>query len=89
MEALLSGAQAALTVLREGGKVYVHCSRGRHRSIAMAAAILIASGLSPSKAMSLIKRRRAAADPQAAHILPRILAFARAWTDGQSVDPDK
>jgi hypothetical protein len=85
LQALLGGARAGLTVLREGGKVYVHCSRGRHRSIAMAAAILIASGLSPSEAMSLIKRRRATADPEAAHIRPRILAFARAWTDGQSV----
>jgi hypothetical protein len=83
MEALLQGAQAGIAVLRDGGKVYVHCSRGRHRSIAMAAAILIASGKSASEAMSLIKRRRAAADPDASHIQPRILAFARAWADAQ------
>ena len=85
-EFLLQGARAALAVLGEGGKVYVHCSRGRHRSIAMAAAVLIASGLSPAEAMSLIKRRRAAADPEASHIKPRILAFARAWTDGKYAD---
>jgi hypothetical protein len=89
MEALLHGARAGLAVLREGGKVYVHCSRGRHRSIAMAAAILIASGLSPNEAMSLIQRRRAAADPEAGHIQPRILAFARAWADGRTADKNK
>jgi len=89
MEALLRGAQAGLAAIHEGGKVYVHCSRGRHRSIAMAAAILIASGLSPSEAMSLIQRRRVAADPEAAHIRPRILAFARAWADRQSADRDR
>jgi protein tyrosine phosphatase (PTP) superfamily phosphohydrolase (DUF442 family) len=82
IEILLQGARAGRAVLRDGGKVYVHCSRGRHRSIAMAAAILIASGLSPSEAMSLLKLRRAAADPEASHIQPRILAFARAWEGG-------
>ncbi|MFN2121175.1 MAG: dual specificity protein phosphatase family protein [Anaerolineales bacterium] len=86
---LLRGARAGLTVLRDGGKVYVHCARGRHRSIAMAAAVLIASGLSPSEATSLIKRRRAAADPEAAHIEPRILAFSRAWTHSQSARQDE
>jgi hypothetical protein len=76
---LLRGARAGVSVLHGGGKVYVHCSRGRHRSIAMAAAILIADGLSASDAMSLIKRQRAVADPDAGHIRPRILAFAEAW----------
>jgi hypothetical protein len=88
-EALLQGAHAGVAVLRDGGKVYVHCSRGRHRSIAMAAAILIASGQSAREAMNLIKRRRAAADPDASHIQPRILAFARAWTDAQSASQVK
>jgi hypothetical protein len=87
IEFLLRGARAGLAILREGGKVYVHCSRGRHRSIAMAAAILIASGLSPAEAIGLIKRQRAAADPEAAHIKPRILEFARAWADRKSADP--
>jgi hypothetical protein len=86
MQVLLRGARAGLAVLREGKKVYVHCSRGRHRSIAMAAAILIASGLAPDEAIGLIKRQRAAADPEAAHIRPRILAFADAWADGKSAD---
>ena len=89
IEALLRGARAGLTVLHEGGKVYVHCSRGRHRSIAMAAAILIAGGLSPAEAIGTIRLRRAAADPEAAHIRPRILAFAEAWAESQSARPDQ
>jgi protein tyrosine phosphatase (PTP) superfamily phosphohydrolase (DUF442 family) len=81
MRALVRGARAGMSVLREGGKVYVHCSRGRHRSIAMGAAILMADGLSATDAMSVVKRQRAAADPDASHIRPRIIAFANAWRE--------
>lgn len=77
--ALMRGTQTALEVMRRGGKVYAHCSRGRHRSVAMAAAILIAQGLPPEGAMKLIKERRAQADPEAFHIRRRILLFARRW----------
>lgn len=84
--ALMRGTRAALDVIRSGGKVYAHCSRGRHRSVAMAAAILIARGLSPEEAMALIKGRRAAADPEARHIRPRILEFARCWSDQRRQD---
>lgn len=76
---LLRGAYAALSAIQEGDKVYVHCSRGRHRSVAMGAAILIAQGSSPEAAMKLLKRRRPVADPDARHIRPRILEFAEAW----------
>ena len=38
------GVEAALDVIRAGGHVFVHCKHGRHRSVAMAAAILIAQG---------------------------------------------
>lgn len=78
-KALLQGARAALQVMGEGGSVYVHCSRGRHRSVAMAAAILIAQGMSPEAAIQLIKERRPEADPDASHIRPRILEFSRIW----------
>ena len=79
VEALVRGSNRALAVMGSGGKIYAHCSRGRHRSVAMAAAILIAQGMSPSEAMSLIKQRRRAADPEASHIRPRILEFAQEW----------
>jgi protein tyrosine phosphatase (PTP) superfamily phosphohydrolase (DUF442 family) len=76
---LVRGVRAALQVIQEGGSVYAHCSRGRHRSVAMAAAILIALGRSPEEAMALIKRQRPHADPEAAHIRSRIYQFDRAW----------
>jgi protein tyrosine phosphatase (PTP) superfamily phosphohydrolase (DUF442 family) len=79
MSALIRGTHAALDVLRSGGKVYVHCARGRHRSIAMAAAILIAQGRTPAQAMELIKKRRVLADPEAFHIRRQILRFADCW----------
>jgi hypothetical protein len=47
----------------------------------MAAAILIAQGRSPEEAMDLLKAQRAAADPDARHIRPRILEFARRWSE--------
>jgi protein-tyrosine phosphatase len=80
VRALTRGVQAALEVMSDGGKVYAHCARGRHRSVAMGAAILIAQGLSPESAMSLIKARRSVADPYIFYIRRRITLFARKWT---------
>jgi protein-tyrosine phosphatase len=77
----MQGTRAALQVIGSGGRVYTHCSRGRHRSVAMAAAILIAQGFSPEAAMQLIKERRPEADPGASHIRLRILEFGRMWRD--------
>ena len=79
VRALTRGVQAALDVIGSGGKVYAHCARGRHRSVAMGAAILIAQGLSPESAMSLIKARRSVADPYIFYIRRRITLFARNW----------
>jgi protein tyrosine phosphatase (PTP) superfamily phosphohydrolase (DUF442 family) len=76
---LVFGAQAALGTIRNGGKVYAHCSYGRHRGPAMGACILIAQGYDPQAAMQLIKARRAVADPFAWYIRPRILKFAEEW----------
>ena len=76
---LRRGARDALTTIAQGGKVYVHCRQGRHRSVAMGAAILIAQGHSAEQAVRLIKQRRAAADPDAWHIRWRIRRFAETW----------
>jgi len=76
---LLQGAQAALRTIRDGGKVYAHCAGGRHRGVAMGAAVLIAQGYDPHDAMTLIAERRSFADPFAYYIRPRILKFARQW----------
>jgi hypothetical protein len=79
MRALMRGVRCALDEMRAGGKVYAHCARGRHRSVAMCAAILIAQGSTPQAAMHLIKERRAVADPDAYYIRRRIMLFARRW----------
>lgn len=80
---LIRGAQVALETIRGGGKVYAHCAGGRHRGVAMGAAVLIAQGHDPHAAMTLIKERRAFADPFAFYIRPRILKFARKWDAAQ------
>ena len=79
IDKLVQGAQAALETIQAGGKVYVHCAYGRHRSVAMGAAILIAQGYSPREAMDLIKAKRSAADPDIFYIRRRILRFAQRW----------
>ncbi len=76
---LMQGTHAALSTIARGGKVYAHCARGRHRSVAMGAAILIAQGYAPQSAMTLIKEKRPAADPDLFYIQSRILAFSKRW----------
>ena len=77
--ALQRGVRAALETIRGGGKVYAHCAGGRHRGVAMGAAVLIAQGRSPQDAMELIKANRPVADPGVFYIRNRILRFARQW----------
>ena len=76
---LRRGARAALDTMDAGGKVYVHCAAGVHRSVAMAAAILIAQGYTADAAMRLIKARRPLADPYKWYIRWRIKRFAATW----------
>ena len=79
IRSLMCGVCAALETIRAGGKVYTHCARGRHRGVAMGAAILIALGYDPDEAIELIKVQRPIADPDVFYIHGRILRFARAW----------
>ena len=76
---LIRGVQAALETIRNGGKVYTHCHKGRHRGVAMGASILIALGYDPDQAIELIKVQRPVADPDIFYIRSRILRFARTW----------
>ena len=78
---LVRGARAALETIRDRGRVYAHCAGGRHRGVAMGACILVAQGHDPHGAMHLITERRSFADPFAFYILPRILKFAREWSE--------
>jgi protein tyrosine phosphatase (PTP) superfamily phosphohydrolase (DUF442 family) len=76
---LRRGVEAALPVIREGGKVLVYCRKGRHRSVAMAACILIAMGFTADEAMERIKAQRPIADPYIFYIRSRIYRFEAEW----------
>lgn len=76
---IVQGTHRALEVIRDGGKIYSHCAKGRHRSVVMGAAILIAQGHAPESAMRLIKTRRPISDPDMFYIRNRIFDFARYW----------
>lgn len=78
---LLTGVHAALGVISNGGKVYSHCAKGRHRSVAMGAAILIAQGHTARDAMALIKQMRPISDPDMFYIRSRIYLFERTWRE--------
>jgi protein tyrosine phosphatase (PTP) superfamily phosphohydrolase (DUF442 family) len=79
VKTLNRGVQAALPVIDAGHRVLVYCQAGRHRSVAMASAILIARGYTAKEAMQLIKQRRTVADPDAAHIRRQIRKFETYW----------
>ena len=76
---LMEGVQAALPVIQDGRGVLAYCREGRHRSVAMGAAILIAMGHSAEEAMQLLSARRKKADPQAWHIRRQIKKFEKHW----------
>jgi hypothetical protein len=79
LKTILKGTHRALEVIRAGGKIYSHCAKGRHRSVVMGAAILIAQGLGPEAAIDLIKQKRPISDPHIFYIKRRIFDFARHW----------
>lgn len=76
---LRRGVDAALPVMEAGGRVLVYCRAGRHRSVAMAACILIGRGMTADAAMDTIVAKRPYADPHAGYIERRIRAFERSW----------
>ena len=45
-------------ILGAGGKVLLHCRAGRGRSGMVAAALLVAGGLSPTEAIAAVRRAR-------------------------------
>jgi protein-tyrosine phosphatase len=71
------GIIAALETIDQGKVVYVNCKLGRHRSVVMAACILIAKGYDAVSAMKLIKQQRPAADLEPLYIRKQILQYER------------
>jgi len=76
---LVEGVRAALPVIVRGERVLAHCHYGRHRGVAMGAAILIAKGLTADEAMRLLRERRAVADPKLWYIRRQIQKFEKHW----------
>jgi protein tyrosine phosphatase (PTP) superfamily phosphohydrolase (DUF442 family) len=81
---LRRGVEAALPVIQNGESVLIYCHRGRHRSVAMGACILIAMGYTADEAMQLLHEQRRVADPYAGHIQRQIKKFETAWRDQDS-----
>lgn len=81
--AMIRGAEAGVALIRQQEKIFVHCMRGRHRSPAMAAAILIALGYSLDDAIAMIKKARPVARPDTLYIKRRIIAFEKIWRNRQ------
>ncbi len=76
---LVKGVKAALPVIEDGQSILVYCREGRHRSVAMAASVLIGQDFSADEAMQQIKSKRSKADPYAWHIQRRIREFEDVW----------
>jgi hypothetical protein len=76
---LLVGVTAALPIIQNKGKVLVFCMLGKHRSIAMGAAILISQGYTSKEAINLLTTARKAADPKMWYIRSQIMAFEKYW----------
>jgi protein tyrosine phosphatase (PTP) superfamily phosphohydrolase (DUF442 family) len=82
---LVKGVNAALPVMESGESVLVYCRQGRHRSVAMAAAVLIGGGYSADEAMQRIQSKRSQADPYAWHIQRRIRKFEQVWRQSHQI----
>jgi protein-tyrosine phosphatase len=81
---LRKGVGAALPIIHNGSSVLVHCVAGRHRSVAMAACVLIAMGYNADDAMHLIKEKRPIADPYVWYIQSRIRKFEHEWRNSDA-----
>lgn len=81
MRKLITGVHTAMDAITKGGKILSHCAKGRHRSVAMGAAILIAQGYSAQGAMDLIKLKRPISDPSIFYIRSRIFQFEKLWKE--------
>lgn len=82
MRNLIQGVKEAQKVIDSGGKILSHCAKGRHRSVAMGASILISQGMSAIESVDLIKKNRPIVDPDIFYIKERITRFERMWKAG-------
>lgn len=72
-EKILKGAQIAAAEIKKGGKVYVYCRLGRHRSATMAAVILLLGGASDKDLLQKMQQKRPVIDPRAIDWAKKVL----------------
>ena len=77
---LIKGVEIAIPVIDNHQKVLIYCREGKHRSVAMGSAILIAKGFNADDAMQLIGTQREVADPFASYIQKQIRKFEQVWS---------
>ncbi len=68
-------ATKAKMVIEDGGKVYVYCRKGRHRSIVMVAAILTLQGHNVDSLQKFIAEKRPVSDMRAIQVASAITIF--------------
>lgn len=74
---LLTAATKAAKEIKQDGIVYAHCQVGRHRSVIMAAAILILMGYDMQTIKKLVTTRRPVADFTASQVRDALSIFSR------------
>lgn len=84
---LQRGAAAAHQALHAGGAVVAYCREGRHRSVAMACAILITQGMTAEQAMAHVESARPEADPYVPHVAAAIRQFEARWSHARRPTP--
>ena len=87
MKKLLVGVEAALPIIQNSGKVLVFCLKGRHRSIIMAASILISTGLTGNQAVERLIAARKVADPRRWYVRWQIGKFEKFWRNKYNREP--
>jgi len=75
----------ALETIQNKESVLVYCAQGRHRSVAMAAGVLIGMGYTAPQAADLLCAQRETADPKTWHIYQRIQVFEKRWKNDVSL----
>lgn len=73
---MLRIAKVANSEIKKGGKVYVYCREGRHRSIVMVATILMLQGHSTQIIQKTVSQKRPVADLRAVEVASAISELA-------------
>ncbi len=76
---LVPAVHQAINIINQGSSVLSYCRMGKHRSVLMGCAILIAMGYGIETACNLVTNNRSESDPYAKHIQKPIYEFSNIW----------